>query len=75
MEPGSVLLMYTDGITEAANQAGEMFGVERLRRLLASRAWNSARLLVERVFSDVRAFSNAEPPTDDQTVVAVVRDS
>lgn len=72
MKPGSVLLMYTDGISEAEND-GKMFGVEGLTQVLRSRTWTSAQELVEEVFARARAFSQTEPPLDDQTVVAVIR--
>jgi sigma-B regulation protein RsbU (phosphoserine phosphatase) len=72
MRPGSVLLMYTDGIIEAERD-GEMFGVAGLERVLRARRWTSARELVETVFAETREFSGTEPPLDDQTVVAVIR--
>jgi sigma-B regulation protein RsbU (phosphoserine phosphatase) len=74
ISPGSVLLLYTDGIIEAADdETGEMFGLERLREILTSSEWGSARDLVEKVFAEVVAFSRTDPPHDDQTVVAVIR--
>jgi sigma-B regulation protein RsbU (phosphoserine phosphatase) len=73
MAPGSVLLLYTDGIVEAEDDAGSMFGVERLREIVRAGEWSSARKLVERVFAEVRGFSAADPPVDDQTVVGVIR--
>ncbi len=71
--PGAVLLAYTDGITEADNDRGESFGADRLRELVGSRPWGSARELVEAVFAAVRSFSGRPAPADDQTVVAVLR--
>jgi sigma-B regulation protein RsbU (phosphoserine phosphatase) len=73
LDPGSILLMFTDGIVEAADGAGEMFGNDRLKEVIASRSWKSARMLVEAIFSAVHGFSTADPPLDDQTVVAVIR--
>jgi hypothetical protein len=73
LEPGSVLLAYTDGITEAESPRGESYGVERLRALLLSRPWVAARELVETVMREVTAFSGSDVRVDDQTVVAVVR--
>lgn len=72
LAPGSVLLAYTDGITEAENAAGEAFGVERLHEVLRG-AWTGAQGLVEAVFDAVGTFSGTKTPRDDQTVVAVVR--
>ena len=73
MTPGSILLLYTDGITEASDAHGEMFGVSRLQAIVNSRAWTSARELVQRIFEEVQTFSQTDPPRDDQTVVAVIR--
>lgn len=73
LDPGSVLLAYTDGITEAENARGQDYGEERLRRLLRSHPWQSAREIVEAVFQDVRDFGGDERPVDDQTVVALLR--
>ena len=73
LEPGSVLLAYTDGITEAENSTGEMFGLDRLRNTMEQRRGMTARQLVEEVFRSVREFTKGGRPKDDQTVVAVIR--
>jgi len=73
MTPGSILLLYTDGIVEAENGGGEAFGLERLRGLVGSHRGGSARELVESVFEAVGRHSRTDPPVDDQTVVAVLR--
>jgi len=73
MEPGSILLMYTDGIVEAADGDDRMFGVERLKEIVKAKRWKSARALVEELFAAVESFSTADPPLDDQTVVAMIR--
>jgi sigma-B regulation protein RsbU (phosphoserine phosphatase) len=75
LNPGSVLLLYTDGIIEAENQSGETFGTERLKEIISSRKWTVARELVEGVFADVNEFSASDRPVDDQTVVAVIRNT
>ena len=68
-----MLLLYTDGITEAENADGETFDVDRLRGLLRSRELTSAEKLVREVYKATREFSRVDPPVDDQTVVAVIR--
>lgn len=73
LEPGSILLAFTDGIIEAEDAAGTMFDKERLKDLLQSRTWTSARELVEEVFQAVRRFSGPDLPRDDQTALAVLR--
>jgi sigma-B regulation protein RsbU (phosphoserine phosphatase) len=73
LDRGSILVMFTDGIVEAADGADEMFEIDRLKEVITSRSWKSARRLVEAIFSAVRGFSDEDPPLDDQTVVAVIR--
>ena len=71
--PGTVFLAYTDGITEAADNDGEMFGVDRLKAIMASRPWDRAEDLVDAIFEAVETFSKGKPPDDDRTVTAMIR--
>ena len=65
LEPGDGLFVYTDGITEALNTAGEMFEDERLRQTLCSLGGASAREVVATVMEHVQTFSaNAEQADD-----------
>jgi sigma-B regulation protein RsbU (phosphoserine phosphatase) len=73
LEPGALLVAYTDGIPEATNARGEEFGVARLKALIQEGQGSPARGLVETVFDAVRRHSGTDVPTDDQTVVAVSR--
>lgn len=73
LRPGAVLVAYTDGITEAQNDDGEMFEVSRLKAVITSRTWTSAQALVDEIFRAVREFSGSDAPADDQTVTAIVR--
>jgi sigma-B regulation protein RsbU (phosphoserine phosphatase) len=73
LEPGSVLLAITDGITEAESRRGEPYGWERLEALVRADRWTAAQSLVNAVFESVREFSKRVSPVDDQTVVAVIR--
>ena len=64
------LVVYTDGITERANPAGEEFGPERLASLAASLPINlSAREITERILRELDAFSQGVEPNDDQTLM------
>ena len=73
LAPGSVLLAYTDGIVEAVDASDEAFGMDRLRNLIGSRPWTSARELVDAVFAAVREHVGGDTRDDDQTVVAILR--
>jgi sigma-B regulation protein RsbU (phosphoserine phosphatase) len=75
LERGDFLLMYTDGITEAmapsdGHAMREMFGVERVDKVLLEHGENAAGA-IEHIRSDVTAFTEQGPPSDDQTLVAV----
>ena len=71
--PGTIFLAYTDGITEAADNADDMFGVDRLKEIMVSRTWTRARELVDAIFEAVGSFSKNKMPDDDQTVTVVIR--
>lgn len=73
IEPGNVLLAFTDGITEATDASGDEFGVERLKRIVRRRRYDSAHELVDEVFRAVHAHTRRREPEDDQTVLAVIR--
>ena len=68
---GDVALLFTDGITEAANKDGVMYGQERLERALNRYADLPVRKLVDRIIEEVKAFQ--EEQLDDMTLVAIKR--
>jgi sigma-B regulation protein RsbU (phosphoserine phosphatase) len=69
LAPGDRVVFYTDGITEAFNEAGEMFGTERLDAAIAG--CQDARCLVESVTAALKGFVGDHAPGDDQTLVVV----
>jgi len=66
---GDLLVMFTDGITEARNPHGEQFGEQHLARLVASAAGAAPQAVAERIVSAVASWC-ANGAADDQTVVA-----
>ena len=70
---GESLLLYTDGLTEAFNLEGDMFGEERLLRALGWQASISADDMIKMVESALDDFAGAAPPSDDLTMLAVRR--
>jgi sigma-B regulation protein RsbU (phosphoserine phosphatase) len=71
LEPGDVLLLYTDGVTEAMSEASEQFGIERVTEVVAAAAGKSATAVVESVLE--RAVAWQAQQDDDMTVVAIRR--
>ncbi len=68
MRPGDQVIFYTDGITEAMNPLGEMFGPQRLDAVLEN-CLLYASDLIERLLGAVRTFAEGRPADDDQTVL------
>lgn len=76
LEPGDLLLLYTDGITETSppptsGEERQLFGLERLDALLLNCAGNPAAQCIERIQKELAAFSQNTPPADDQTLLAI----
>jgi sigma-B regulation protein RsbU (phosphoserine phosphatase) len=73
LDPGSVLVMYTDGIIERKNQNEELFGVERLKKLVSKQCDVSAEAIVQNVYDHVFEYGNRTNWEDDATMVVVKR--
>ena len=71
LRPGDLLLMYTDGVTEARSPAGEEFGEERLGGLLGEIRDLSAEAIGRRIFEEVRRYTGLESQADDVTLVVL----
>lgn len=73
MAPGDVLLMYTDGITEAFNDAGEWWGEEAMAQSLhrAHGRGLQGDALIQALMDDLKAFTGNRPLGDDITLVAI----
>ncbi len=77
LEPGDVVVLCSDGIIEAANPEGELFGYDRTREVIrqAGKQSLSARQLIQRVLDDVERFAGDGKQEDDQTVVVLRAES
>jgi predicted ATPase/serine phosphatase RsbU (regulator of sigma subunit) len=69
VKPGQIVLLTTDGIFEAHNPAGEMFGKARFKEVVRQNARLEAEGLRKAVFEAVTEFRGAEPQEDDITLV------
>ena len=72
LDAGEVLLIYSDGVTEAADAAACEFGEARLCEALAHEEGDAAAT-VEAVIAAARAFAGLAPQSDDITCVALAR--
>jgi sigma-B regulation protein RsbU (phosphoserine phosphatase) len=73
MQPGDVLILFTDGVTEASDRRGEEFGEDHLARLVADMRDRPAAEIVQAIHAAVADFTQGAPAADDITVVAVRR--
>jgi len=71
LESGDLLLLYTDGLTEALDSSGFEFGVERLRETLIANAGDGAVQTLHILSRSVIAFAGSQPQHDDITLIAL----
>jgi len=69
--PGDVFVFFSDGVTDAQNRNGDMFGGIRLAKVIEANCSRSADDLVTAIFASVGEFAAGENPYDDQTVVVL----
>ncbi len=68
---GDSLCLYTDGVTEAANQTNEQFGIERLMNLISTNGALSTDALSTNALREVKAFANKSELKDDATIMLI----
>ena len=73
LEPGDLLVFFTDGVTEPENAYGEMFGEERFLDLLVRNAHLSEEEIVRTVIESVREWTGSEELQDDMTLLLARR--
>jgi serine phosphatase RsbU (regulator of sigma subunit) len=71
--PGDTLVIYSDGVTEAADPSGEEFEVERLAAVVSKNRQLSAASIVAEVNRAVAEFTNGAPQSDDITLIVARR--
>jgi len=71
LETGDILVFHSDGIAETYNSEGQLFGNERLRKLIEQHHEITAAEMADRVLSEVDWFSQSAPLSDDRTLVVM----
>jgi sigma-B regulation protein RsbU (phosphoserine phosphatase) len=71
LEHGDLVLLLTDGIPEATSPSGEMFGIERILRLVRDCRKAPAQEILHRLYDQAREFSGGEKVVDDMTSIVV----
>ena len=71
LSPGDILVLYTDGITEAENARLEMFGTDRLMDVVRASKDLSAQEISQEILGAVKAFTGEHPQSDDITLMVI----
>jgi phosphoserine phosphatase RsbU/P len=71
LDPGDIIFLYTDGVTEAMNPGKELFLERRLKEKLALLKGNSITDMIKVLRKEIAAFAQNEPQSDDITMLAV----
>ena len=75
IDPGDVLVLYTDGITEAQNGKEEFYGEARLLTSIRANLDGTAREIKQGILADLQEFVGSAPQYDDITLTVIVRQS
>jgi len=73
LEPGDLLVLYTDGITEASDPEDEEYGTDRLAKISKRRRQDDLELLAEAIQRDLDTFTRGVPYADDRTLLLLRR--
>jgi serine phosphatase RsbU (regulator of sigma subunit) len=68
---GDMIFFYTDGLTEAENDAGDMFGPDKLQAILERERTGGVDDILQHVEDEIRAFRGASEPLDDATMMVL----
>jgi sigma-B regulation protein RsbU (phosphoserine phosphatase) len=71
LRPGDRLVLYTDGLVDVANQAGELFGRRRLHAALQAARREPVTGLADGVYDAVKDFGGGRRPEDDLSLMVV----
>jgi sigma-B regulation protein RsbU (phosphoserine phosphatase) len=70
-QPGDVIAFVSDGILDAENDNGDMYGDERLSRLVCSLREQTAHQIADTILADVAAFQGTHDRFDDETIIVL----
>lgn len=73
LEPGDLLVCFTDGVTEPENEYGEMFGEERLAEVILKHSHRHEREIIQAVVESVREWTGSPELQDDLTLLLARR--
>ena len=69
LKPGDRIFIFTDGITETASDANELYGFDRLKKKILTSNLLSPQDLADDIILDVKNFANNKDATDDNSLL------
>jgi sigma-B regulation protein RsbU (phosphoserine phosphatase) len=73
IQVGDILVVYTDGLTEAEAHSGEMFGEDRVKEIIQREAPSGAEQMLKTMLEALEKFTGSKPQTDDITIIIAER--
>jgi sigma-B regulation protein RsbU (phosphoserine phosphatase) len=73
ISPGDVLLFYTDGVPDATDATGALFGTDPLLQIIADHKDGSAKQIADTILESINHFTGSMPQTDDLTILVLKR--
>lgn len=70
-QKGDILVLFTDGVTEAFNELDEYFGEDRLRDCISRNKALPAQKIIDALLSEIQEFSGSAPQSDDITLIVI----
>ncbi len=74
LQPGGILVLFTDGILERKNKRSELYEIERLKTVIAENKDQSADTIIRRIFESADQFGKGKKWEDDATIVVIKRE-
>ncbi len=71
LKPGEIIIIYSDGVTEAENEQEEQFGEERLRDIVWKYSNLSSKQIMDKIYAEVSGFAGPKKQDDDVTLVII----
>jgi len=71
LAPGEILIVFSDGVSEALSAGGEEYGEERIIAVASKHTAATPADLLQALFADVRAFTKGAPQSDDITALVL----
>lgn len=71
LHSGDIIVLYTDGVTEAINEQNEMFGEMRLKNIIENNTLNSVEQIISTIIDEVNVFAGNQPQFDDITLMVI----